>query len=212
MGESRQKEAKLQAEIKKQKAIEIEQKAKEARDKRVEREKQEKIEAEKLRRSGGKKKLVDSREFEQMEMMKRQQKIRDERNEDKKARAAIKMKIEEDKRRRIEERENKKKGIDVNTTKPEIVKPIQKTESDKTRIQIKFPDGSRIVETFKSKENLSALCCLIKTKKANLLPEHGDFVYSTMYPKRTFGGNDQFETLESLGLVPSGTVVVSLPN
>jgi len=141
-------------------------------------------------------------------------KIVDERKrqkaDDKAARAKVLAQIEADKQRRKEMFSNEKP---VETPKPAatVVSPAKPAARDytETRLQMRLPDGSALVETFKAKEPLSAVRLYIQTNRTDGLT--GNFTMQTTFPRRVFTDDDMEAPLSVLDLVPSAVIMVSKP-
>jgi len=222
--EANLKKAQSEAIERKRKHDDIEKRAAEARDARVEREKQEKIEMEKNRRKQGSKMQEDKSTFEEQEMRKRQALMKMERDADKEAKNKIKRELALDRENRKLARdkmdaerkaaqEGKKSSTKIETS-PKTTKSAPKSDSPTTRIQIRLPNNQRLQNTFNSNECLSAVRLFIQLNASADLKLGDDasteILISQAYPRKTFT-EDQFEApLSVLGLVPSASLMVEV--
>jgi len=177
---------------------------------REEREKQEALEREKKRIEDGKQLSKMKQEMQDKEI----KKIADERAREKKenqlAKERVKAQIEQDKRDR-REREAKARG-EVTETKPAQPPPVAATPAatkdySETRIQIRQLDGKPIVQSFKSKESLSAVRLYVQLNRQDhpgVTPK-----LMTNFPKKVFQEDDYDTPLDALGLVPSAVLMIS---
>ncbi|GAB0092237.1 UBX domain-containing protein 1 [Sergentomyia squamirostris] len=163
--ESTEEKKPLTEEEKKAQLQLLEEKLKQKRQEREEKEKVEALEKEKVRIRSGKDLLEARRKMEEVEMAKLVEARKREKLEEKMARDRVRAQIASDKEARkaklavqtgiqpvaeptIEEATPTSSTSSVNT-------PAKKYTS--TKIQIRMPDGSSVVETFDAKEQLSAL-------------------------------------------------------
>jgi UBX domain-containing protein 1/4 len=131
-----------------------------------------------------------------------------EKAEEKAARERVRAQIEADK----EARRAKAAGtVPVEPPKPApsaaaVVSPPK--DYKQTRIQIRLPNGTTLTETFDKNEQLAAVRLFIQLKQGD---EAGvtSFGMMTTFPRKVFGPDDYEMTLESLGLVPSATIMVT---
>lgn len=183
--------------------------------KRAEKEEQEKVEAlerEKNRIRSGKDMAEARRKLEEEEMKKIVEQRKREKAEEKAARDRVKAQIEADKAAR-REREGGAKAVEVAQVQP-IQKPTQSVAATppkdyrQTRIQIRMPDGQTMTETFDKNEQLAAVRLFVQLKTGD---EAGEIPLRmlTTFPRKVFSDDDFDLTLESLGLVPSATIMVS---
>ena len=178
---------------------------------REEREKQEALEREKKRIEDGKQLSKMKQEMQDKEI----KKIADERAREKKenqlAKERVKAQIEQDKRDR-REREAKARG-EVTESKPSVTQPTPVAtpaatkDYNETRIQIRQLDGKPIVQSFKSKESLSAVRLYVQLNRQDhpgVTPK-----LMTNFPKKVFQEDDYDTPLDALGLVPSAVLMIS---
>lgn len=76
-----------------------------------------------------------------------------------------------------------------------------------TKIQLRLPDGSAIVETFDKNETLSAVRLFVQLKTNESAPDVVSLM--TTFPRKVFTVEDYEMTLEHLKLVPSATIMVT---
>lgn len=208
----------------------IEEKIAKKRTEREEREKQESLEKERMRIKSGKDMSLIKQKMEEEEMKKivspmSVQSIRGlkvsfqveqrkrEKAEEKAARDRVKAMIEADKEaRRLR---SGQAPVAVVAPQPQTSQPAQAStvtsppkDYKQTRIQIRLPNGTALTETFDKNEQLAAVRLFIQLKQGD---ETGTapFGMMTTFPRKVFGGDDYEMTLESLGLVPSATIMVT---
>merc|ERR1719220_2873203 len=217
--------AKQKQEELKKKNAEIEARAELARNARVEKEKQDKVAAEKHRRNQGTKMQEDRRTFEEQEIIKTQAKLKAERQADKEAMKEIKRKLAEDKenRRLAREREEaERRGEKVASPldeKKKILPEIKAgssstkvagSDSATTRIQMRLPDGSRLQNVFNSNECLSAVRLYVELQKPELFTVDKQLELSLAYPRKTFSEDDLMKPLSQLNMVPSASLMCEI--
>lgn len=188
------------------------------RQKRVDREEKEKLEAlekERMRIKSGKDMTEVKRKMEEDEMKKIVDQRKREKEEEKLARQRVRDLIEADKAAR----KARNSGIPIesptpipssSTQKPSpLTNTISTPQKDykESRIQIRLPDGTSFVETFDKNEQLAAVRLFLQLKLVN---ESLDaFTMMTTFPRKVFTSDDYELTLEKLQLVPSATIMVT---
>lgn len=136
-----------------------------------------------------------------------------EKQEEKMARERVRAQIEADKAAR---RAKAAGGIEAQPSPPtvSVQQPQQPAVSTppkdykETRIQIRLPNGTTIVETFNKQEQLAAVRLFIQLKQgepAGVFP----FGMMTTFPRKVFNDEDFEKSLEELKLVPSATIMVT---
>ncbi|KAI1290744.1 UBX domain-containing protein 1 [Halotydeus destructor] len=188
---------------------------KQRRVEREEKERLEELEREMSRRKSGNE-MVKLREKVQMD-----ERIREaeERKREKEADKLHKQKVL-DGIKRDREAFNARKAAEIaglsNVQPAQSVNPVQMAPSnpisyDETRLAIRLPDGSQLVNTFKAKEQLAAVRLYIElNRKDNLSPEQSKSNFTLLMPPSTpFKEEDSEVPLDKLGLCPSARLVVS---
>jgi len=181
--------------------------------KRAEREAREKEEAkakEKARIDSGKdmgeiRQALAEQEIKKLAAIRRQEK-----EDDKKAKARVLAQIEADKAARKAEREaaqGKKTEPAAASTPAPAAAPAPKKDYTETRVQIRLPSGAPLVQAFGVKEPLSAVRLYVQMNRTD--GGAGDVKLMTNFPKKVFGDEDYDNTLENLGLVPSAVLIVT---
>lgn len=86
--------------------------------------------------------------------------------------------------------------------------PIVTKDYKETKIQIRLPNGTTLVETFDKNEQLSAVRLFVQLKQGD---EPGTFPFGMMtsFPRKVFDHEDFGKSLEMLQLVPSATIIVT---
>lgn len=128
------------------------------------------------------------------------------------ARERVKAQIEQDKAAR----RARAAGTEVVEPKPAVPSPsTAPTQSNtpvkdykETKIQIRLPNGTTLVETFDKREQLAAVRLYIQLKQGG---EAGSFPFGMMttFPRKVFGDEDYEKSLEFLQLVPSATIMIT---
>jgi len=181
--------------------------------KRAEREAKEKEEArakEKARIESGKdmgeiRQALAEQEIKKLAALRRQEK-----EDDKKAKARVLAQIEADKAARKAEREaaaGKKPDAAPVAAPAAAAAPAPKKDYTETRVQVRLPSGAPLVQAFGVKEPLSAVRLYVQMNRTD--GGTGDVKLMTNFPKKVFGDEDYDNTLENLGLVPSAVLIVT---
>lgn len=210
--ESTEEKKPLTEEEKKAQLALIEEKLARKRAEKEELEKVEALEREKNRIKSGKDMAEARRKLEEEEMKKIVEQRKREKAEEKAARDRVKAQIELDKAAR-REREGGVKPVEVVPVQPtpqptKSVASAPPKDYKQTRIQIRMPDGQTMTETFDKNEQLAAVRLFVQLKTGD---EAGEIPLRmlTTFPRKVFSDDDFDMTLESLGLVPSATIMVS---
>jgi len=180
---------------------------------REEREKQEALEREKKRIEDGKQLSAMKQQMQEKEIKKIAEERVREKRENQLAKERVKAQIEQDKRDR-REREAKARG-EVTTSCPSVTQPPPSAATSntapkdysETKIQIRQLNGKPIVQTFKSKESLSAVRLYVQLNREDqpgVTPK-----LMTNFPKKVFQEEDYDSPLDALGLVPSAVLMIS---
>lgn len=213
--ESTEEKKPLTEEEKKEQLARLEEKL---RSKRAEREAQEKrdaLEKEKMRIKSGKDMSEAKRNLEEIEMKKLIEQRKREKEEEKRARDRVRAQIESDKAARREQLAaltGKAAPIPTVTPTPTAPTTMSADSTPKapksyanTRIQVRLPDGSTLVETFDVKEPLSAVRLFVQLKQGTDNP----FTLMTTFPRKVYDNDDYEKPLEALGLVPTAVLIVT---
>ena len=107
--------------------------------------------------------------------------------------------IEADKRARRERAAAEKSGgaatADVPAAKPQQVAPPQPARQyDECNIQIRLPDGSTLRQTFKAADRFDKVMEWVRQSQRSQ-----PFLLVQNYPKKEFGENDNYKSLNDLG-------------
>ena len=202
----------LTAEEKKEQLDKLQEKLKQKRLEREEQEKKEQVAREKQRRTQGKEIVSVKSKIEEDEIKKIADQRRREKMEDKLARQRVKEQIEKDKRDRIAKFAKEKEPQQPTTastpaaTTPAATTPGVKKEYTECQLQIRFPTGQQLKQTFSAQEPLAAVRLYVEINKPGDL---GTFSLMTPFPKKVFQDEDYEKPLDKLGLVPSSVLIVS---
>lgn len=212
--ESTEEKKPLTEEEKKAQLALLEERIKAKRLEREEKEKQEALEKERLRIKSGKDMSEARRKLEEEEMKKIVEQRKREKQEEKMARERVKAQIEADKEaRRAKAQQQSGQPLPAPAPAPVPASPAPQVvlppkDYKETKIQIRLPNGSTVVETFDKREQLSAVRLFIQLKQGD---EPGTFPFGMMttFPRKVFAGEDFEKSLEELQLVPSATIMVT---
>ncbi|XP_044271617.1 UBX domain-containing protein 1 [Tribolium madens] len=206
--ESTEEKKPLTEEEKKEQLAKIEAKLKQRRMEREAREKQEALEKERSRIKSGKELLEAKKKHDEIEMKKLVEQRKREKEEEKLARQRVKEQIEQDKLAR----KAKFSGQPMEAPQAQPAAPPQSTAPkpsasySEVMLQIRLTNGSSLVQKFGAKEPLSAVRLYVEMNRKD---GEGPFSLMTNYPKKVFGPEDYDVPLESLGLGPRATLIVS---
>ncbi|XP_063684826.1 UBX domain-containing protein 1-like [Bolinopsis microptera] len=186
------------------KAAEVQRKIAERRRIVEEKDKQDAIMREKIRRKEGQS-LGEMREKRDRDDAKalaedrRRQKIEDE-----KARKAVLDKIKQDRMNKMKAKETANKEEVAPQPAPQAAAPQPAKEYDECRLQLRLPTGQALVNSFKAEDTLGDVVAFVRdTAKLDT------FGLMTSFPRKQFQPSDYGFSLKSLGLCPSSVVIVS---
>jgi len=141
------------------------------------------------------KKLAEANRREKLEAQQAKQRVIDQ--------------IEADKKARREKAEVEKSGgtvADIPPPKPHhVVTPQPARQYDECTIQIRLPDGSNERHTFKSTDRFEKVLEWMRESQ-----QSRPFVLVQNYPKKEFNDTDGSKTLNELGLVPTGSLMLKV--
>ncbi|XP_066155788.1 UBX domain-containing protein 1 [Euwallacea fornicatus] len=206
--ESTEEKTPLTEEEKKEQLAKIEAKLKQRRMERELREKEEARLREKNRIKSGKDMLEAKKKHEELEMKKIVEQRRREKEDERKARQRVKEQIEADKLAR----KAKFGGAPAQEQSvPEKLPPapVEKkppTNYSEVKLQIRLIDGRTLVQNFGAKEPLSAVRLYVDMNRTE---GEGPFKLMTSFPKKIFTSEDYDKPLDTLGLAPAATLIVS---
>jgi len=178
-------------------------------------ERKRKIEQEKKRRSEGQTLTQIKADMELQEAKKLAAERRREKREDALARQRVKEQIARDradKKARLEkekEMRNNPAGTPVAAPAAASTTPSAPTSTAShthAKLQIRLPNGSRMVETFTATEQLSAVRLYIEMNRTDGVS--GEFNLMTTFPRHVFTPEEYDVQLIKLGLTPSCCIVV----
>ncbi|XP_050293439.1 UBX domain-containing protein 1-B [Anthonomus grandis grandis] len=208
--ESTEEKKPLTEEEKKEQLAKIEAKLKQRRLEREAREKQEALEREKSRIKSGKEILEAKKKHEELEMKKIIEQRKKEKEEERLARQRVKNQIEADKLARKAKfgGATQEKSVEPQPA-PVVAEPAVKKPTptyNEVKLQIRLADGKTLVQNFGIKEPLSAVRLYIEMNKTD-----GDYPFKLMtsFPRKIFNSEDYDKPLDTLGLAPTATLIVS---
>jgi len=194
-------------------AKELQERLDKAREVRMEKERQEKIEKEKERREQGKAMSTMKESYEQMEMKRLAAQRKKEKAQAIKDKERVRQQIAEDKERRrleAEKAKNETSAAAVGETSQltqEIKAKVARPAATNTRLQIRFPDNSRRVQTFEASDKLSAVSSYAQRNGGFESESDFELIFQDRPPKK-FGSSDMDSTLDDLNLCPSAVIMV----
>lgn len=205
--ESTEEKKSLTEEEKKEQLARIEAKLKQRRLEREAREKEEALLKEKARIKSGKELLEAKKKYEELEMKKIVEQRRREKEEEKLARQRVRDQIEADKLAR-KAKFSGTNNQDIPATPPVVTSIVEKKPQNYTevKLQIKLIDGKTLVQNFGIKEPLSAVRLFVEMNRTD---GDGPFKLMTSFPRKIFVPEDYDKPLETLGLAPTATLIVS---
>lgn len=206
--ESTEERKALSEDEKKEQLAKIEAKLKQRRMEREAREKEEALEKERNRIKSGKELLEAKKKHDEMEMKKLVEQRKREKEEERLARQRVKEQIEQDKLARKAKFSGQSEPPQVQAINQIQQQPSKPPQGGYTEVmlQIRLTNGSSLIQTFGAKEPLSAVRLYVEMNRKD---GDGPFSLMTNYPKKVFGPEDYDVPLESLGLGPRATLIVS---
>lgn len=193
----------------------IQEKIKLKRLENEEKEKQESVRLEKLRRSQGKELAAMRQKMQEDEIRKIAEQRRKEKEEDKLAKQRVRELIEKDKKDRAvkfgmtspaEDSCRSADNAPVAASPSVQSTPAAPKEYKETRLQIRMTNGASIVQTFGVNEPLAAVRLYIQLNRTDC---QFPFTFSTTFPRKVYNDDDMEAPLQELGLVPSAVLMVT---
>jgi len=188
----------------------LQKRLKEARAEKAEKEAIEAREAEKRRRAVGQDVALVRQRQQEAEM----KKLADEKRRDKLEEKMAKQRVLDQIRQDREDR----RGGETSTVKPEtkpetITKPIStppivQSHYDQAVLQVRLTNGTVLKQSFAAKEPLSAVRLWVQMQRND---SQAPFGLMTAFPKKIFTEEDMAAPLESLGLVPTASLLLCRP-
>ncbi|KAI9012744.1 ubiquitin-related domain-containing protein [Gaertneriomyces semiglobifer] len=204
----------LTAEEKAAKLVELQARLTQRREEKRKQEEEERKKQEKVRRVTGKEMTQLKEKIKEQEMQKALEAKKKEKEEEKRAREKIKAQIEADKKERARKRcslqaEERKHGVSNQQslpTSPTVATPAPSVGAatyTQSRLQIRDPTLPPITQSFPIATPLSEVYSFVSSK---INKPVGTFKLAMTFPRKLLESGP--ETLESVGLVPSGVLVV----
>lgn len=196
----------LSAEERKKRADEVLRKA---RARRQESEKTEELQREKDRIRSGKEVTEAKRSYEEHERKRAVELKRKEKHEAMLQKKRIKELVEADRIARREKFKNRSGGSSsAAPAPPPVVAPPKPTVSPSGgKLQLRFPDGSRIEPHFEPEQVLGDVVAKIVEERPQM--GAGSLRLSQQYPRRVFTESDYGLSLQELKLLPRGVLNVT---
>merc|ERR1712096_336827 len=187
--------------------------------KRLEREAQEKKEAlekEIRRRKAGQEVNQMKEDLKLREMQKQVEQRKREKQEDKLARERVRKQIEQDRlerkaaQQKAAEAKKSQESVTMMDTSQSATQQVQsKPGATETRIQIVCTDGTKLVQTFKASEQLSAVRLFTMLNRKDQHDPTVQCGFSCAYPRKVYKDEDFDKQLRDLGLTPSAALHVT---
>ncbi|XP_020295005.1 UBX domain-containing protein 1 [Pseudomyrmex gracilis] len=207
--ESTEEKKPLTEEEKKEQLKLLEEKLKQKRKEREEQEKKDELEKEKNRIRSGKEMSEARKKLEELEMKKLLEQRKREKAEEKEARQRVRAQIEADKAARrakaIAESNNQVAMDSTSNSYPTSTGTHHRKDYTETKLQLRLTNGQTLIQSFGSKEQLSAVRLFIEMNRTD---GSGPFQLMTTFPKKVFTDEDYDAPLNVLGLVPSAVIIV----
>ncbi|XP_066247737.1 UBX domain-containing protein 1 [Euwallacea similis] len=204
--ESTEEKKPLTEEEKKEQLAKIEAKLKQRRMERELREKEEARLREKNRIKSGKDMLEAKKKHEELEMKKIVEQRRREKEDERKARQRVMEQIEADKLARKAKFGGAQEQSVPEKLPPASVEKKPPTNYSEVKLQIRLIDGRTLVQNFGAKEPLSAVRLYVDMNRTD---GEGPFKLMTSFPRKIFTSEDYDKPLDTLGLAPAATLIVS---
>lgn len=212
----------LTEEEKKAQLDKVQELIKQKRLEKEEKEKQEQVRLEKLRRSQGKELAAIRQKMQEDEIKKLAEQRRKEKEEEKMARQRTLDLIEKDKRDRAVKfgmtppaaAAEASSELLTHPASPGCSAPGPASEPmalgapkdyKETRIQIRMLNGETIVQPFGVQEMLAAVRVYVQLNRPDC---QFPFTFSTSFPRKVFTDEEMMTPLQQLGLVPSAVLMV----
>jgi len=151
--------------------------------------------------------------YEQMEMKRLAAQRKKEKAQAIKDKERVRQQIAEDKERRrleAEKAKNETSAAAVGETSQltqEIKAKVARPAATNTRLQIRFPDNSRRVQTFEASDKLSVVSSYAQRNGGFESESDFELIFQDRPPKK-FGSSDMDSTLDDLNLCPSAVIMV----
>ncbi|XP_053675263.1 UBX domain-containing protein 1 [Anopheles nili] len=216
--ESTEEKKPLSEEERKAQLALLEDKMRRNRQERLETEKKEAMERERLRIRSGKDMLEARRKMEEQEMKKLMDQRKREKLESQQARDRVRAQIEADRAARKAKDAGEitvASPTSTTTSSPPAAAPASGTTPTKpveaktyttAKIAIRMMDGSQLVQTFQAGEQLAAVRLFVQLKMETV---NATFGLMTNFPKKVFTPEEYDMPLDKLGLVPNAVLIVT---
>ncbi|KAH1000265.1 hypothetical protein HUJ04_000184 [Dendroctonus ponderosae] len=202
--ESTEEKKPLSEEEKKEQLAKIEAKLRQRRLEREAREKEEALERERARIKSGKDMLEAKKRHDELEMKKIIEQRRREKEDELKAKQRVREQIQADKLARKAKQAGQPQ--EAAPTPPVLADKRPPQDYSEVKLQIRLIDGKTLSQSFGAKEPLSAVRLYIEMNRTD---GDGPFKLMTSFPRKVFSTDDYDKPLDTLGLAPTATLIVS---
>ncbi|ERL89819.1 hypothetical protein D910_07179 [Dendroctonus ponderosae] len=223
--ESTEEKKPLSEEEKKEQLAKIEAKLRQRRLEREAREKEEALERERARIKSGKDMLEAKKRHDELEMKKIIEQRRREKEDELKAKQRVREQIQADKLARKAKQAGQPQ--EAAPTPPVLADKRPPQDYSEVKLQIRLidgkslalnraldstcpnaapPTGKTLSQSFGAKEPLSAVRLYIEMNRTD---GDGPFKLMTSFPRKVFSTDDYDKPLDTLGLAPTATLIVS---
>lgn len=152
-------------------------------------------------------------DFEEKERQETKRKLHEEKLKKKKDKERILKEIQEDreklkltKQAKVETSSEKTASTAASKLMEVSSQEAGKTSSDTTNIQVRLPNGHMFRQNFSSTSSLNAVWDAVYNVIKTGINAHSGFIQP--FPRKEFSKEEMRSTLQSLGLVPSGSLVL----
>jgi len=160
--------------------------------------------------------LAEQREREQSRIIRQEQEsayeesLRKDRERERKEKLERERKQREEELARQKQLEYERKVEEKKKYKQKLAESIppepNEDECETAQLSIRFPDGTRVIRTFRADDKLQLVYDFVESKDLDPLDILSEIVLVNTFPRKEYLDKDQ--TLEALGLCPSTSLIV----
>jgi len=160
--------------------------------------------------------LAEQREREQSRIIRQEQEsayeesLRKDRERERKERLERERKQREEELARQRQMEYERKVEEKKRYKQRLAENIppepNEDECETAQLSIRFPDGSRVIRSFRADDKLQVVYDFVESKDLDPLDILSEIILVNTFPRKEYLDKDQ--TLEALGLCPSSSLIV----
>ncbi|ORX68863.1 UBX-domain-containing protein [Anaeromyces robustus] len=160
--------------------------------------------------------LAEQREREQSRIIRQEQEsayeesLRKDRERERKEKLERERKQREEELARQRQMEYERKVEEKRKYKQRLAESLppepNEDECETAQLSIRFPDGSRVIRSFRADDKLQIVYDFVESKDLGPLDILSEIILVNTFPRKEYTEKDQ--TLESLGLCPSSSLIV----